>query len=155
MGLYMLYFSYRNKSSSTQERQLPCAYAGEIGTVHNSIRCTTKKSITDKFLFCKGLLYSFGSDALCGSVLHSAFFLNIKKGVFRMMNTKKEVTLSTYMTVEDVRQYLNLSSSKAYALTHQKGFPVCRFGSSIRIPRDAFLMWVKQMSSIPDNLVVA
>ena len=72
-----------------------------------------------------------------------------------MKNVKNEVNLNTYLTVEDVRQYLNLSSSKAYALTHQKGFPVCRLGGSIRIPRDAFLLWVEQMSSIPDNLVVA
>lgn len=72
-----------------------------------------------------------------------------------MTNANKEVILSNYLTVEDIRQYLNLSSSKAYALTHQKGFPVCRFGSSIRIPRDAFLLWVEQMSNIPDNLVVA
>lgn len=72
-----------------------------------------------------------------------------------MTNANKEVTLNNYLTVEDIRQYLNLSSSKAYALTHQKGFPVCRFGSSIRIPRDAFLLWVEQMSNIPDNLVVA
>lgn len=72
-----------------------------------------------------------------------------------MTNANKEVILSNYLTVEDIRQYLNLSSSKAYALTHQKGFPVCRFGSSIRIPRDAFLFWVEQMSNIPDNLVVA
>ena len=72
-----------------------------------------------------------------------------------MTNANKEVILRNYLTVEDIRQYLNLSSSKAYALTHQKGFPVCRFGSSIRIPRDAFLLWVEQMSNIPDNLVVA
>lgn len=72
-----------------------------------------------------------------------------------MTNANKEVILSNYLTVEDIRQYLNLSSSKAYALTHQKGFPVCRFGSTIRIPRDAFLLWVEQMSNIPDNLVVA
>ena len=82
------------------------------------------------------------------------FFLNKKERCVYMKNTAKE-TLSPFMTVEDVRCYLNLSTSKVYALTHQKGFPVCRFGSSIRIPRDAFLLWVQQMSSIPENLIVA
>jgi excisionase family DNA binding protein len=85
------------------------------------------------------------------------FSLNKTERILAMYNLKKEkeVTLSAYMTVEDVKNYLNLSSSKAYALTHQKDFPVCRFGSSIRIPRDAFLAWVEQKTKIPDFLTVA
>ena len=57
-----------------------------------------------------------------------------------------EITLGVFMTVDEVRRYLNLSQSKAYSLTHREDFPVCRFGGSIRIPRDAFLGWVQGMT---------
>ena len=57
-----------------------------------------------------------------------------------------------YLTVADVRRYLNISQSKTYELTHRKDFPVCRFGGSIRIPREAFLAWVDQHTRIPDGL---
>ena len=48
----------------------------------------------------------------------------------------KKVTGSEteYMTVAEVRRYLNISQASAYELTHRKDFPVCRFGGSIRIP---------------------
>ena len=57
-----------------------------------------------------------------------------------------------YLTAADVGRYLNISQSKAYELTHRKDFPVCRFGGSIRIPREAFLSWVDQHTRIPDGL---
>lgn len=62
-------------------------------------------------------------------------------------------TLSnTYLTIADVRKFLNISQSAAYELSHRKDFPVCRFGSSIRIPRDAFLCWVESRTYIPVSL---
>lgn len=57
-----------------------------------------------------------------------------------------------YLTAADVGRYLNISQSKAYELTHRKDFPVCRFGGSIRIPREAFLSWVDQHTRIPNGL---
>lgn len=60
-----------------------------------------------------------------------------------------------YLTIKDVRDYLNISQSKAYELTHRKDFPVCRFGGSIRIPRAGFLAWVDQMTYLPANLKAA
>lgn len=70
---------------------------------------------------------------------------------------KKEDTMnnalsSAYLTISDVRKFLNISQSAAYELSHRKDFPVCRFGSSIRIPRDAFLCWVKSRTYIPASL---
>ena len=47
-----------------------------------------------------------------------------------------------YLTVGEVAEYLRISLSKAYTLTRQEGFPVCRLGSSIRIPREEFMTWV-------------
>lgn len=62
---------------------------------------------------------------------------------------KKNVFTDHYLTIADIRCYLNISQSAAYELTHRKDFPVCRFGSSIRIPRDAFLAWVEFRTYIP------
>ena len=60
-----------------------------------------------------------------------------------------------YLTVADIQKYLNLSQSKAYELVHRKDFPICRFGSCIRIPRVQFLAWVEKHTRIPADLVVA
>lgn len=63
-----------------------------------------------------------------------------------------DVLKNQYLTVANVGQYLNISRSKVYELTHRKDFPVCRFGGSIRVPREAFLSWVDQHTSIPNGL---
>jgi len=62
------------------------------------------------------------------------------------------ITNEVYLTVKEVKNYLKLSQSAAYALTHSKDFPVCRMGGTIRIPRDAFLAWVDRHTSIPAYL---
>lgn len=59
-----------------------------------------------------------------------------------------------YMTVTDVEKYLNISKGAAYSLTRRSDFPICRFGGSIRIPRDAFLVWVEKMTTIPKEIRV-
>lgn len=59
-----------------------------------------------------------------------------------------------YLTIAEVKKYLNISQSAAYQLSHSKGFPVCRFGGSIRIPREAFLAWIETCSYIPQSLNV-
>lgn len=57
-----------------------------------------------------------------------------------------------YLTVADVKSYLCISTTAAYELTHRKDFPVCRLGSSIRIPTDLFLNWVEKHTRIPTEL---
>ena len=57
-----------------------------------------------------------------------------------------DILKNEYLTVGDIGRYLNVSQSKAYELTHRKDFPVCRFGGSVRIPRQAFLLWVEKMT---------
>lgn len=69
--------------------------------------------------------------------------------------SKNEILSRDYLTVADIRLYLNISQAKAYELTHRKDFPVCRLGSCIRIPRAAFLIWVQQRTYCPDSLPVA
>lgn len=66
---------------------------------------------------------------------------------------KNEILKHDYLTVGDVGRYLNVSQSKAYELTHRKDFPVCRFGGSVRIPRQAFLVWVDRMTHLPAGLM--
>lgn len=58
-----------------------------------------------------------------------------------------------YLTVAEVGQYLNVSLSQAYGLAHRKDFPVSRFGGSIRVPRQAFMVWVDKHTRIPAALV--
>ena len=60
--------------------------------------------------------------------------------------------LADFLTVRDLKEYLHLSQSAAYALTRRQDFPICRFGGTIRIPRDAFLAWVDAHTRIPDGL---
>jgi excisionase family DNA binding protein len=57
-----------------------------------------------------------------------------------------------FLTVRDVKNYLQISQSAAYGLTHSKEFPVSHFGSSIRIPKNAFLAWVAMQTMIPEAL---
>lgn len=68
------------------------------------------------------------------------------------MENSRNLLTSHYLTIADIKCYLNISQSAAYELTHRKDFPVCRFGSSIRIPRDAFLAWVEARTYIPTAL---
>ena len=64
----------------------------------------------------------------------------------------KNALTNAYLTISDVRKFLNISQSAAYELSHSKDFPVCRFGGNIRVPRDAFLCWVKSRTYIPTSL---
>ena len=64
-----------------------------------------------------------------------------------------EILKHDFLTVGDVGRYLNVSQSKAYELTHRKDFPVCRLGGSIRIPKQAFLLWVEKMTYLPIGLM--
>lgn len=68
------------------------------------------------------------------------------------MENSKISFANHYLTIADIKCYLNISQSAAYELTHRKDFPVCRFGSSIRIPRDAFMAWVEARTYIPTAL---
>lgn len=66
--------------------------------------------------------------------------------------SKLNIQSKEYLTIKDVREYLSISQSKAYELSHCKDFPVCRFGGSIRIPRVEFLQWVQLHTYVPKGL---
>lgn len=66
---------------------------------------------------------------------------------------KKEISFEkNYLTVADVKSYLCISTTAAYDLTHRKDFPVCRLGTSIRIPTQLFLAWVEKHTRVPADL---
>lgn len=64
----------------------------------------------------------------------------------------KSILEKEFLTVTEVRDYLNLSKSSAYALVHRKDFPIAHFGGSVRIPRKAFMVWVDQNVYIPRSM---
>lgn len=68
---------------------------------------------------------------------------------------RNNVFSNEFMTVAEVKEYLNVSLTQAYALTHRKDFPVSRFGGAIRVPRKAFLSWVEAHTNMPSDLTVA
>ena len=57
-----------------------------------------------------------------------------------------------YLTVADVKEFLNISQAAAYQLTHRQDFPTCRFGGSIRVPKDLFLAWVAARTYVPAGM---
>ena len=61
----------------------------------------------------------------------------------------KSASPNAYLTVSDVKNYLNVSTSKAYELVHRKEFPISNFGGSIRIPKEPFLLWVSKNTFAP------
>ncbi len=71
------------------------------------------------------------------------------------MKTTRESTNSNYLTVADVKNYLNISQASAYELVHRNDFPTARIGGSIRIPREAFLAWVDLRTRIPIEVAAA
>lgn len=57
-----------------------------------------------------------------------------------------------FLTISDVSEFLNISPSAAYELVKRRDFPSCRLGGSIRVPKDAFLAWIKMKTSISPQL---
>lgn len=69
--------------------------------------------------------------------------------------SSKELSKLEYLTVADIKKYLNISQAAAYQLVHRKDFPVFRVGGSIRIPRQAFLVWVDLRTHIPADVAAS
>lgn len=100
------------------------------------------------------VIVSIGFGRVVANALHGRFvFHSITMEDMHMNKTAKTAsTQKEYMTIKDVQDYLNISQSQAYQLSHRKDFPVCRFGGSIRIPRTAFLRWVEMHTRMPEAL---
>ena len=69
-------------------------------------------------------------------LLHTRQLLHLKK--------RENETL----TVQDIKQILNISINAAYNLIHSKSFPVIRIGNSFRVPKEPFYEWMKSSHTI-------
>ena len=54
--------------------------------------------------------------------------------------------LPAVLTMKHVQDVLGICKPKAYELAHQAGFPVVRFGRTLRVPREAFLRWLEKQA---------
>ena len=52
--------------------------------------------------------------------------------------------LPLFLNAEVVAKTLGVSSSTAYELMHEKGFPSLRIGSRIVVPKEKFQQWVEE-----------
>jgi excisionase family DNA binding protein len=50
---------------------------------------------------------------------------------------------SETLTVQEVREILQLGANSAYNLIHSKAFPVRRVGRTYRIPVKPFFLWLE------------
>jgi len=57
---------------------------------------------------------------------------------------KDVMDLPVVLTMKHVQRVLDVSRPIAYELAHRQGFPVVRFGRAIRVPREAFLAWLRR-----------
>ena len=59
---------------------------------------------------------------------------------------KKYDDLPLFLNAEQLAQLLGISSSSAYELMSEKGFPSLRIGKRLLIPKDKFIMWADEQS---------
>lgn len=69
-----------------------------------------------------------------------------------IINEMKQLS-HDYLTINEVKDYLNISQSKAYELAHRNAFPICRFDGNIRIPKASFLAWIETRTLLPGGLM--
>jgi excisionase family DNA binding protein len=58
--------------------------------------------------------------------------------------------LPAILTMDQVRQLLGISRPMAYQLAHRKGFPVVRFGRTLRVPKEALVKWLERQAGEVD-----
>ena len=59
--------------------------------------------------------------------------------------------LPLYMSVEDLRDVLRISRTRAYEIIHAEGFPAVWLGRRCVIPREKFLSWMDAQASAAGN----
>lgn len=59
--------------------------------------------------------------------------------------------LPMVLTMRHIQGVLGISRPETYKLAHTRGFPVVRFGRSIRVPREAFLRWLDEQTVLEET----
>ena len=54
--------------------------------------------------------------------------------------------LPLFLNASMVSKILGISTSSAYELMHEKGFPVIHIGSRMVVPKEKFIDWVEKKS---------
>ena len=52
--------------------------------------------------------------------------------------------LPLFLNSETVAKVLGVSSSSAYELMHEPGFPILRIGNRMVVPKEQFIQWVME-----------
>lgn len=60
----------------------------------------------------------------------------------------KKISFSETLSVKDVQEYLNLSSTSAYRLFNDKDFPSFKVGGSKRVTAEDFSQWLQKQKNI-------
>ena len=55
--------------------------------------------------------------------------------------------LPLMLSVQDVAKALGISRAGAYELVKSQGFPAMNIGSRIIVPKEEFILWIKQKVS--------
>ena len=55
--------------------------------------------------------------------------------------------LPLMLSVQDVASVLGISRAGAYELVKSEGFPAMNIGSRIIVPKEEFILWIKQKVS--------
>ena len=55
--------------------------------------------------------------------------------------------LPLFLNAEMVAKLLGVSTSSAYELMHEKGFPSLRIGSRVVVPKDKLLAWIDKKTN--------
>ena len=55
--------------------------------------------------------------------------------------------LPLMLSVQDVSSVLGISRAGAYELVKNEGFPAMNIGSRIIVPKEEFILWIKQKVS--------
>ena len=64
----------------------------------------------------------------------------------KMSVCKSYGDLPLFLNAEIVAAVLGVSSSSAYELMHEPGFPILRVGSRMVVPKEKFIRWVEEQS---------
>ena len=55
--------------------------------------------------------------------------------------------LPLMLSVQDMSAVLGISRARAYELVKREGFPAMNIGSRIIVPKEEFILWIKQKVS--------
>ena len=86
----------------------------------------------------------------CRTITIRVSFCTLKSSYFTSYeeDSTMEKRENETLTVQDIKQILNISINAAYNLIHSKSFPVIRIGNSFRVPKEPFYEWMKSSHTI-------